>query len=78
MDCMAVIPHNLAADFLWLLDCQIDVSVRNPGFWNLLTLGDLECPAGVWILLPSLVTVVLQNPPVLAMGLINVATNSLG
>ena len=77
MDSVAVIPYNLAADFLWILDNQVNVVLRYINFRNLLTLGDLECMTGVGILLPSFVTVVLQNPPVLAMGLINVATNSL-
>jgi len=77
MDCVAVVPHNLAADALWLLDSQVNVILRKPGFWNLLALGDLECATGVWILLPCLVTIVLQHPSVLAMVLINVPANGL-
>merc|ERR1719461_1653128 len=50
MDCVAVVPHDLAADALWLLDSQVNVILRKPGFWNLLALGDLECATCVWIL----------------------------
>merc|ERR1712048_1285369 len=59
-------------DALWLLDSQVNVILRNPGFWNLLALSDLECATGVWILLPCLVTIVLPHPSVLTMVLINV------
>ena len=73
MDSVAVIPYNLAADFLWFLDNQVNVVLRNIDFRNLLTLGDLECMTGVGILLPSFVTVVLQNPPVLTETIYEVA-----